>query len=91
MNANRRRANLRMDQLRRRLRAEPHNPHVAQWRLYVRADRESRELLPLGAHSWMIRANLRNRDGSHPTDAYVRDHTRRILAAIRTRQPLPIL
>ena len=90
MNANRRRANLRIDQLRRRLRSDPGNPFALRWRSYLSMDRDPRPLSPLGSLSWVVRTNLRGRDGSHETDAYVRDHMRRILAARRAHQPVPI-
>lgn len=92
MNASRRRANLRIDQLRRALNAGHGNTNTrARWQSYIRADRDPRPLEPLGALSWCVRLNLRGRDGSHETDAYTRDFMRRKLAAHRAHQPQPCI
>lgn len=88
MNASRRRANLRMDQLRRRLhRGEGDIFRRMQWEAYIRADREPR---PLGNLSSHIRTNIACCSG-HETEPYIRDWTRRTLAAVRHHQPLPIV
>lgn len=92
MNTARRKANLRIDQLRRALRRGYGSDHErARWHSLIRFDRDPRPLQPLGALSWIARCNLRGRDGSHETDAYVRDHMRRTLAAVRNHQPRPTL
>lgn len=86
MNENRRRANLRLDQLRRRL----HNTggrhvHAQRWKALIRADRDPCPFEPLGATSWCIRVNLRNCMGRE-TEAFIRSDTHRILAAIRRHE-----
>lgn len=90
MNAARRRANLRMDQLRRRLyRGHGSTLDRCRWQSYVRHDREPRPLRPLGNLSWLIRLNIACTKG-HETEAYIRSWSRRTLAAIRDHQPVPI-
>ena len=90
MNARRRKCNLRMDQLRRRLHRGDGSQRERQlWAMYIRHDREVPPLRPLGQLSWIVRTNLRGRDGRHETDTAVRNHMRRILAAVRNHEPLP--
>lgn len=91
MNAARRRANLRMDQLRRALhRGQGDIYQRMKWESLIRMDREPRPLRPLGTLSAHIRQNIACTKG-HETEAYIRGWTRRTLTAIRDHQPVPII